>query len=281
MNSNSVKTVNFSRLDALRSWGMPFTIRPHTTLNEKFNIGNINPPSSGYPTLKYITIGRKGHGNIVGEGDDTLTDTKYHGANNNALFEHIPFIMVPTTNDLSPQERAKYRICVVETYEDVDYYCYYGMVFDVGTPTIETRIIEFRDGVIVADDPYIESVADLSPVPVDISSVNVNVADGRHLITQGVVRITLGAKEINDIVSACITKYGKIQYATISEIGIVGGFDATITSNAGGQTRTFTELRTGQIMTFISTEQKLQNLPNAITIDCALANDMPYPPAVA
>lgn len=280
MNTQSTKTIYAAELDIRRGWNLPFAASPHSTVNEKFGIGNITPPSSGYPTLKYLTIGRKGHGNVIGEGDDTLTDTKYHAGNHPCLFEHIPFIMVPTTNDLTPQERDKFRICVVETYGGIDYYCYYAYVFPVGTPIVETRVVEFHNGAIVSDTLYVPSAGDMNPSPVDISSVDINVSEGKHFITQGVVRVTLDAKMISDIVAACITKYGNIRYATISEIGLVGGFDVTVTSSAGGITRTYTELRCGQIQTHVPTEQKLQNMPNSVTIDCALANDIPKPPVL-
>ena len=281
MAQNAVKTKNFALLDILRSLNVPFTIDQYSTLNEKFNIGNVAPPSSGYPIIQYLAIGRGGHANVVGSGNNTLVDILQHSVTDAALFEQIPFVLVPTSADLAPLERAKYRIRVLETYAGIDYFAYYLKVIPTASITAEARIIELSNGVITSDTAYVPSIASLSPTPVDISNTVINVVNGRHLVVQAVLPVVFDSTDIANIIYACVTKYGDIRYATISEIGVVGGFDISVTNNLGGVTATYLEIRSGQIMAFIGTIEELQQNPSSVTLQYALSNSMPFPPTLS
>jgi hypothetical protein len=188
--------------------------------------------------------------------------------------------MVPTTNDLASVDRAKYRIRKLETYNNVDYFAYYLKVIPTANTTVESRVIEIHNGVIVSDVAFTPSLSDLTPSPINIDNVITNISEGKHLVTQAVLPITLNATDINNIIAACIIKYGDIRYATISEIGIVGGFDTPVSTNLGGIAASYDEIQTGQVMAFIGTVEELQQRPSSITLQYALSNSAPYPPTI-
>ena len=89
--------------------------------------------------------------------------------------------------------------------------------------------------------------------------------------------------KLENIINACIIKFGDIKYAIISEVGIVAGYDVpnTIGSNNNGGNINYTEIKCGQIMSFLCTLDPLQDHPESVTWNCAIAESKAYPPMVA
>jgi len=276
MSINAVKSKNFTLMEIQRSLNLPFVPDQYSTLNEKFNVGNVNPPSDGYPTIGYIGIGRGGKTNVIGSGNNTLVDMLQHNVTDGAFFEQIPFVMVPTTADLQPTERSRFRLRILETIGGVDYYSYYLMVLPTTGISVDRRIITITNGAQTSDLAYIPSAINLSPTPVDISNTTVNVTNGSHFVTQAILPVNFNTVDINNIIDACITKYGDIRYATISEVGMVSGFDVTVTTTLGGNSAVYTDLQCAQVMAYAATSQELQVYPSSLTLQFSLANSSPY-----
>ena len=278
MPTNATKTIHFARLELLRSMNIPFNIEQYSTLNEKHQMANIAPPNTGYPTIQYLGIGRGGHRNAVGSGSNGLIDILQHGVTDAALFEQIPFVLTPTTNDLSLVDRAKYRIRKLETHGGIDYFAYYLKVIPNASVPPDIRVIQMVDGVIASDDTYVPSPSSLSPTPVDISNTVVNTVSGKHIIIQSKIALPLTADEILAINDAVTTIYGDVRYATISEVAIVAGYDISVTNSLGGISATYDEIQSAQVMCFIGTFVPLQNAPDAVDLSYGLNNSMPLPP---
>lgn len=127
MITDSQRTVYALDLELNMRLGTEYTVRTNTTLNEKFNIRPNEPlPSGVYPKLKYLAIGVGGANIIAGN------EYRYsaHRATDAALFEHIPFVIRPIDNDLSDQEKLKYRLRKIENINSTEYICYYLKVVE-------------------------------------------------------------------------------------------------------------------------------------------------------
>lgn len=277
MIKNTQKTISHSQRELMESLKIPFSIEEYSTVNEAFNLGNINPPNDGsYPSIKYMMIGRGGHKTVTGSDGRGLVDYLQHGVNDANLFESVPFVLVPATDDISSAERVKYRIRVLETHGGVDYIAYYARVIDLSQTTVETRVIESENDVIVSDSLYVPTPTSQAPVPVDISNTLLNVASARIITTRAFILVKLTTTDINNIVSAVQIKYGDTRYATISEIGILQGFDVNTSSTIGGNSIVLDELQCGQIVNFLSVEYPLQLNPGEITLKYSLQDALPY-----
>lgn len=103
--------------------GKPYRILPNTSLNEKFSVlANEPMPENDYPTLQYFCIGIGG--NQIVDDNNNLVYSE-HSPLDGALFKHIPFALKPISADLNPEERANYRLRVVENIEGTEYAAYY------------------------------------------------------------------------------------------------------------------------------------------------------------
>ncbi len=276
--SSTTESKNFTQRVIYETLKQPFTIDSYSTLNEKFNVGTILPPNTGYPDVKYFTIGRGGHTTVVGANQSVSITFNQHRATDSALFEHIPFIMIPTTiggnpNNLSLADQAKYRMRKIETYNNVDYYVYYIKVLEPIAFSLTNSTIYLTDGNIVSNTPYVPTINDLSPTPYNDSNTVINITTGQHFLVQGLFSITLSIAEINKIIEACIIKYGDASYATISELGIVSGFEDVVTPS-------YTEIQTAQIQVFFNLLEILQQDSSILNMDFGITKSIPYPPIV-
>lgn len=276
--SNSVKTFHHTKLEILRSMGIPFAVDAFSTLNEKHAVGNSVPPVTGYPTFKYITIGRGGHQYVSAGSGGTVTDIRKHSVTDAVLFESLPFRLVPTNADLSAQVREGFRLRVLETHNGTDYFAYYGRVIDGSAITPVSKIVELENGVITSDIPYVPSSASQNPTPVDLSNTVVNTMQGRHLVCSSTITIDLTTEDIAAILAAAEIIYGDSRFAVISEVGVIAAFDEVITTNIGGIGLTYTELQAAQVMNFVSSEYPLPQVPQSVTLRYGLADTMAMPP---
>ena len=97
-----------------------YKIIANTSLNEKFDIlSKVPVPAGVYPTLQYWAIGTGGN-NVI--GNTTGFSYSEHTPLDGALFNHVPFIMRPVTDDLTALEKSKYRIFMAIRHLSSNYF---------------------------------------------------------------------------------------------------------------------------------------------------------------
>jgi len=102
-----IKTIYSDLLANALKTNTPYQVLGMSTLNEKFNTIH-HPTTQSTPILKYYTIGMTYEDMVHGE-DVSLSNVK-HEPIDVSLYRHIPFVMVLVSEDISNEERAKYRI---------------------------------------------------------------------------------------------------------------------------------------------------------------------------
>ena len=284
MSMDAIKTESFSKLNIAQTLKLPYTIQAspsdYSTLNEAFSVGEISSVPDQYPTIKYLMIGVGGSRVSAGASNRVAIDVLTHQPTDATLFEPVPFVLAPANDDLPALERARYRLRKLEVINGVSYWAYYLKIFSTSGVHIDSTIVTVLDGIIQTTEPYIPTNSRLSPIPVDLGNLSYNISNGQHLVTEAVVPVILSSADIDSIIAACIIKYGSIQYATISEVAIVSGYDVTdfIGPDNNGGSITYSEIRCAQVMSFISTLNPLQVHPGEITYNAAVAESNPYPP---
>lgn len=283
----TLESKNFTQRIIYQELNQPFAIDDFSTLNEKFAVGNIQPPNGGgYPSLKYFCLGRGGHTAVIGANQTVLISYKRKLCTFSSLFEHLPFVMVPTTiggvfNDLSINDRLKYRMRKKITVTDslgisTDYYAYYLKVLEPSNFVLTNTVVQLVNGEITSTTDYIPTVDDLNPVPVNDSDTVITIMDGKHFLVRGSFSIVLSPSDITNLVDACTILYGDASYATLSEIGIVSGFDETYLSPYYDNV-TYTEARTAQIQVFSDVFEILQANSDPVSLKFGLKKVLPHP----
>ena len=271
-----VQTVYGSYLQTCQYLKLPFEHSAYTTLNEKFqSYTNITLLTTDMPHLQYVAIGNKGHQYTTGGDGVPLINILPHRPTDAALYGHLPFVLRPISGDLTPSERMNYRMRVIETYGGVQYAAYYLKRLDLTTTVSQMEHRDINDGV-VTTTPFVPSVANLNPTPPSLPSNGVLVSTGDAVAVTAKVPFIMSAWEINELLTACIIKYGDDRYAIITEIGLVSGVDKIVEGNFNGTIASYTEAISAQICAHISAAYaaKYSNTGINVMLDVGAVNPL-------
>lgn len=260
------RTIYAAHLQTAKLLDKPFTVLENSTLNQKFNVyPNEMPGIGAYPKLAYIGIGNKGATYDVGQGNYVLTTPIPHLARHASLYNHIPYVVRPAGDDLTPGERLLYRMRVPLTVGGENYFAYYLRVFDMSavTPAVELRNVS--DGVI-SNTPFVPELSDLTPEHPTLSNNLLNTADGDYLVSTAKVVFTLTQQDITNIREAAQILYGDPRYAVINEIAVCTGIDKIVSGQLGGTTINYTESTVTQIAAYISQYHALTSSSSEVKI---------------
>lgn len=248
----TVRTIYAAHLSTCKSLGRPFTILPNSTLNQKFSLFKDEVPMlNQYPVGGYIAIGNKGASYEVTTSNIVLTNPVPHLPRHASLYNHIPFVVRDINDDLSPEERIKYRLRVpFLTKDNKPYVAYYirALNLDPVIPTVELRNV--TDGNINTD-VFVPSLSDLAPTHPNISNINLNDPSGDYLISTAKVEMILNAEDIANIRDACTILYGDPRYAVINEVAYCSGIDRVLPGTFGNVTSNYVECIATQVNAFI------------------------------
>lgn len=254
----SVRTIYGSLVQSAGRWGTALRQLPNSTLNQKFQFQPDAKPFEGERvTSKYLAIGLKG---VTIERHDGrfLVNFRNYKSSQGALFDHIPFIMRPLDNPLTPEERAPYRGRVIKEYNNRLYELYYLWAFeDDMTPAISEK--RTYVGQTITADPWEPTLSDLNPDP-DALIPDEPVGNGKeHLAASRKMQWVFTPAMIQEIMECCNIIHGNPNFAELSEFGLVSGVDRRVTGDFGGIQSQYTEAIYAQINDFIRTRISAPN----------------------
>lgn len=218
-------------LDLHRSFGLPYKPLENTTLNEKFGVLTATVPDDvmKYPLLHYYGIGTGG--SLILEDTEGYTFNE-HSPLDGCLFNHVPFIMRESHKDLSKEERAKYRMRVIETINGREYACYYLKKIDTidikqifySVRTLVDNITGEQTPILSPLDLTAEPV--LTPKPSNRTLSYKNVADLDYATYINKLIFSFTVVDFNEL--AEVFKIKQIQNTHLTEAGIFAGIDVDV-----------------------------------------------------
>lgn len=224
------RTTYGARLQSLQYFGLPYSHVPNTTLNEKLNIFPDRRPSTGeMPANRYFCIGNRGHRLAVGADGFPMTDELQHQPTDASPYGIVPFILRRATDDLDPATRAKYCLRRYESHNGQNYIAYYGKRIDLSGVVAGMFTNTVSNGQ-TTTDPFIPTLSNLNPPPPVIPPTGSTTTSGNYQSVSTLVNLGLTKWEIDEYIEAVKILYGEERYSIISEICMVAGCDATVTS---------------------------------------------------
>lgn len=247
--SNYLQVTNFL--------GTAFEQFDNTTLNQKFDIqaSAVLQPSMK-PTLKFYTIGIGGHTYTMGPNEIPLSDILDHSSGDAGLFKHLPFVIRPINDDLTPGERTKYCLRKIIEVDNVNYYAYYGKRLDMSSvvPKMTKRTIV--DGQTEIDE-YVYTEANLSPKPASIPNTEAVTTSNEYLATSAIVPMPFTEADVAEMYNVAEILFGDRRMAIISEFGFCTGVDADVSISTSAGNVTFKEVICAQQCAIISGHYEL------------------------
>jgi hypothetical protein len=239
---------------ATQFWGLApvdqtteeYNARLNRTLNFRLGVFEDSTPAA-IPKLRYFGIGIHGFYNTSAPSGIRPYHPK---ATNVWLHRPIPFRAVPIDNDLTPEERAKYRmreLRAIVTYDDDDqpetnYYFLYWLKLidfsDEGKVVTDKITLNPETGVYIAER-YIPTEGELASEP-SPATENQTTQSADTIITKISGTGSISPDEV--IESINLLEGGDMTLAKVSELGLFTGNDEVVSGGDGyGGTVEYTE----------------------------------------
>lgn len=257
------RTIIGARLQTLQYFNLPYTHIAHTTLNEKFDIfPEVRPEPGEMPSNRYFCIGNRGHRMAAGSDGYPFTDELQHQPSDGSLFNFIPFVLKRADEDLSPGDRAKYRLRKALTIEGTNYIGYFAKRLDLTgvTPQLINNVVVAGES---TTTPFVPSGANLNPTPPNIPPTGSIVTSGDFLSVSTLINLGLNAEDIELLLEVAAIMYGDERQAIVSELALVAGVDAYLTGFGGIN---YNEVVEAQVTTFITDYHALRFSNNGLIL---------------
>lgn len=264
---NTTRTAYAAKLQTCQLLGIPFTLDPKSTLNEKFSVATSQALSAGQiPTLGYVAIGNGGHRMATAAGGIAVPEPIQHRSTDAELFNHLPFVLRPIGSDLSLSEQTAYAMRVQVTISGVPYYAYYLKRLDLSTVSATLNYNTVANDV-TTTTAFVPNSSNLSPNPPALSNSGTNVVSGDYITASALVPWTFTAADVAELVNVSNIMFGTSNLAIVSEIALVTGVDRNIqATSANNGTFTFKEVIAAQIAAFISTFHSMSFSSNGLNL---------------
>lgn len=177
-----------------------------------------------------LVIGNRGH---VASPDGTYgvdtVDPVPHLATDTGLFGMIPFVIRPFSDDLTPSQRAIYRLRKTMWYNGELYVAYYGRKLNINSVVPEMTITDVSNGA-SQTRPFVPSINNLKPQPRPINGEG----DGSYVETVANVEILFGAQEIIWLKEVGQILFGNPSKGLVSELAFCSCVDKPVTKRYPG-----------------------------------------------
>lgn len=220
-NSGCVNTVLGSLNQLSAFLPLAYRVDLTTTLNRKYNVlPSLQPTST--PKLMYFGVGINGYVCSTGTSNLPQHNKRLPDGRNMDLYCPIPIRMVPLDDDLSAEERRKYRMRHVypTAINGVTYVGYFLKLIEWDSDNVE--IIRCNsDG---TETNYIFDDSFLRPNPPEIATTGGALVSQDRIIVRAVGKCSVNMDELKDAMN---TIYG-LDYCTVSEFGFYTGYDVYV-----------------------------------------------------
>jgi hypothetical protein len=248
--------------------GLPDATVQYGTVNEALNIlPNMVPPQNSRRKLGWFGISNKGHTfNTDAAGVPTMVEIP-SSTTTSGLPNNLPFILRKMDNDLTPEERKKYRGRKVVKYNGVNWIGYHLKAFH-NTPEVELTYVMQRDGKSVSS-AFTPTLNDLHPEPdpiLDTTPSNI-LSEGDEAGCVVTVELNMTREEIIEFRTAMAIVFGNASFAIISKISIVSGHDVEIDGTEDGSNVPRNELLNGVVHHFVSTSSVITQSTSLLSLE--------------
>lgn len=260
----------------LVKWGnLQYTMEPNTTLNELFDVlPGVSPEPGVVPSIKYLTLGNLGHRFVIEDDQSAAPDPVRHNPRDAACFNHIPFALREVTNDFPPDVQKLYCLRVNETHNNKQYVAYYGYRLDLSTSRARIQRVITRDGQETQPD-YKYTSENLHPTRPTADFNGATAANGIQYAATAMMRLSLDARVIEEIVNAYQIRTGSPRSPFISELALCSGIDKTVPI-PGASSGSYLEAIACQVNVFLSTAVSLGHFREGIDLTLDLGASEPH-----
>lgn len=264
-----------SMIQACLETKRPVVIKPNTTLNQKLNIfPNELFTEDFQPFTQYVVIGNNGHVMQIGQNQIPKLKPVPHKPQHSGLYNQMPFVLRRLDDDLTPVERARYRLRRLETHGGEVHAAYYGRVLNTQNATAQLELRTVINGNVTVT-PFEHTAQDLNPAKPVIQPGYVLDTTGDYIAAYVPAQFVMTTDDMREYSDACNIIYGEEGYAVISEIGLAAGVDRGLIVDNAGTPLAYTEAVGVMITNFLTASYSADFFANGFTLDMNIGSSEP------
>lgn len=270
------RTIYGAYLQTCLKLGLPFTLIPNTTLNERLGIqSGVAPALGDMPAMRYLVFGNRGHKTVHADDGSEEVIPVPHQSKNAGLYGLVPIVLRELTNDLPAAQRANYALRRLEQHNGVQYVAYYAKRLSYNGVTPSLQEIRVVDGDVVVT-PYTPTSEDLNPTVPEIANSGVVLGSDTSISSSAIIQIKLSESEIAEMINAHRIRTGSTRSPIISEFGFCSGVDRQVQGSSGGSgTFMYQEVIAAQLNVIISTHHAIGYSSSGATLAFDVGNTEP------
>lgn len=270
------RTIYGAALQTCLKLGLPFTLVPNTTINERLAVqANVAPAAGELPSMRYMVFGNRGHATVhADDGSDEVIPVP-HQPNHAGLYGLIPIVLRETNNDLPAQLRDNFALRRIESHNGVNYIAYYALRLDYSSVSVSYQEIKVVDGETVVT-PYAPTSDMLNPPVPQIANSGVVLGSDTSISASAIVQVKLTESTIAEIVNAHRIRTGSARSPVLSEFGFCSGVDRNVQGSTGGAgSFMYREVIAAQLNVIISTHHAIGYSSTGATLTFDVGNTEP------
>ena len=248
----NTRTIIGNENQVTREFGLPYTVRKNSTLNQSLLIQeNAAPPSTTIPVVNMMVLGVGGISATNCSPAGGLLPPSYlfyqHDPRSTGLFQICPIVVREVAQDLTPAERVKYRLRKQFEVNGVQYIGYYGKVIDTTNIRRETKIFTSKSDGTWDEADYVPTAANMKPQPQVYTPDEEQLLSASYSKTMALVPVSITAADVKEIKNAFNVIYGDPNAAVTTEIGLVSSVNRSLNIQTPQGQQTITEAIAAQI----------------------------------
>lgn len=218
-------------------------IPANTTLNEKLEIevnNSLGLKNGRDFKLRYFGVGIRGS-QVTGIHPITQTETRHtnqHQPSDQAVFYQLPLCARPLNDDLTEQERERYRARTVMNKDGIDYALYWLSKMGVSEFTPKTkRVVRSPETGNEVPTDYVYRPESINPTPVKLNNDGSVPLSNAYLTSTATLDLSLNGSDLEELRNVCRILFKDPSLAAISEYAIFYGIETTTEGPGPGGTR--------------------------------------------
>lgn len=249
----STRTAIGTLLQTCHKHKLAYTYLDNSVMNKLLNVfPDVNPPAGELPYVQYVAIGIGALGVAFGANNRKTLYPLPHDPQHTGLYDQIPFVMRPITNDLNGTERQRFRLRQLKTVNNVAYACYYLRMMDLSTTQAKLELRHISEGNIESE-PWTPRVEHQKPTPPTVNPGQVLTTGDDYIASTAQSRFQLTAWDIDELINVSNILFSEDGAITISEMAICSGLDETLSGDFNGVPLSYTDAIGVQITDFVQT----------------------------
>lgn len=251
---NTVRTIYGAYLQNCMFYGEQPVIMPNSTLNQKFDVAKDQLLKKGeFPIGQYIAIGLNGATREPNANGRLVTKYREYIPSWGSLLEYFPFIMRPLAQDLTPDERAFYRMRKILMVNGEPHAAYYLRRLDLTKSNTEVSKQIRTPGQGVSVSAWEPTLADLNPTPLTMPLNSTHTTTEEYLVVNRRIELNFTENDVQEILNCANLLYNDEYVADITELAMVTGVERMVPGNFNGIQSNYMEAIAAQVSDFFRT----------------------------